>query len=474
MHHQRVLSGEIMTELTKKQQYLVLAATSLGVLMNPLLASMLILALPNIGADFLVSARDLGWMSTAYILANAVCLVPGAWVVDKIGYRKSFVAGTVIVAATCLLSVFAPNYPVLLAFRIISGVGVSLLMITGLAILTRIFPKEKRGFVIGINTAMVYVGLTLGPFLGGIITETLGWKSIFLIMAPVVLLSGILLFLCMKTEFTVPVKKFDGIGALLYGISVLALMYGLSTITDAGSIFLAGAGLILFAVFIWYELHRENPILHVRLFFENKRFARSSYAALLNYAAVYAVTYMVSLYLQSVGQLNAAEAGMIMLFQPLIQVITTPIAGKVSDKVDAKYLVTGGMVLTIIGLLILSGLGLSMTNVVGYIMITQVFIGLGAALFSAPNTSTIMGSVKPAEYSMASSVVSVVRQFGMLLSMAVCMAAISLFVGGSDMLGPEMYAEFVEALRVSMLIGAGLAVIGLLFSWFRGPAVTQK
>ena len=163
-----------------------------------------------------------------------------------------------------------------------------------------------------------------------------------------------------------------------------------------------------------------------------------------------------------------------MLFQPLIQVITTPIAGKVSDKVDAKYLVAGGMVLTIIGLLVLSGLGLSMTNVVGYIMITQVFIGLGAALFSAPNTSTIMGSVKPAEYSMASSVVSVVRQFGMLLSMAVCMAAISLFVGGSDMLGPEMYAEFVEALRVSMLIGAGLAVIGLLFSWFRGPAVTQK
>ena len=463
-----------MTELNSKQQYLILVATSLGVLMSPLLASMIILGLPAIGSEFQVSARDLGWINTAYVLANAVCLVPGAWFVDKIGYKKSFIAGTIIVAVTCLLSVFASSYVSLLTWRVLSGVGVSLLMITSLAILTRIFPKEKRGFVIGINTTMVYVGLTLGPFLGGILTETLGWHSIFLIMAPVVLLSGIMLALCMKTEFTLPVKKFDGVGALLYAVSMLTLMYGLSTITDAGSIFLAGFGLILFAVFVWYEQRRENPILHIRLFFENKRFARSSYAALLNYAAVYAVTYMVSLYLQSIGQLNAAEAGMIMLFQPLIQVVATPVAGKISDKIDAKYLVTAGMILTIVGLLILSGLGLSMTNVAGYIMITQVFIGLGAALFSAPNTSTIMGSVAPAEYSMASSVVSVVRQVGMLISMAVCMAAISLFVGSTDMLGPSMYEEFVEALRVSMLISSGLAVIGVFFSWFRGTVPAEK
>ena len=461
-----------MTEITKKQQYLILLATSLGVLMNPLLASMIILALPNIGTEFLVSARDLGWMSTAYILSNAICLVPGAWFVDKVGYRKSFIAGTIIVAVTCLFAVFAPNYPALLASRIVSGLGVSLLMITSLAILSRIFPKEKRGFVIGINTTMVYVGLTLGPFLGGILTETLGWKSLFLLMGPLVFFSGILLFVCMKTEFTIPVKKFDFVGAILYAVSMFLLMYGLSTITDAGSVFLAGAGLILFAVFVWYELRNTHPLLHVRLFFENKRFARSSYAALLNYAAVYAVTYMVSLYLQSIGHLNAAEAGMIMLFQPLLQVIATPIAGKISDKVDAKYLVTAGMILTIFGLVFLSGLGLSMTNVAGYIMITQVFIGLGAALFSAPNTSTIMSSVSPAEYSMASSVVSVVRQVGMLISMAVCMAAISFFVGGTDMLGPDMYAQFVEALRVSMLISAGLAVVGVFFSWFRGQAST--
>jgi hypothetical protein len=132
------------------------------------------------------------------------------------------------------------------------------------------------------------------------------------------------------------------------------------------------------------------------------------------------------------------------------------------------------MVLTVAGLILLSGLGLSMTNVAAYIAVTQVFIGLGAALFSAPNTSSIMGSVAPAEYSMASSVVSVVRQVGMLISMAVCMAAVSFFVGGSDMLGPDMYAEFVEALRVSMIICTGLGIIGIFFSWFRGTAPDLK
>ena len=156
---------------------------------------------------------------------------------------------------------------------------------------------------------MVYIGGTVGPALGGTLTELFGWRSPFLLIIPLVLLSGILLSLFMKTEFTVPVRKFDGIGAVLYALAMFALVFGITTITDSGSLLIAGIGLLLFFVFIWYEMRKENPLLRVRLFAENKRFARSSYAALLNYAAIYAVTYMVSLYLQSVGQLSAAETG---------------------------------------------------------------------------------------------------------------------------------------------------------------------
>ena len=463
-----------MTELSTKQQYLILVATSLGVLMSPLLASMIILGLPAIGSEFLVSARDLGWINTAYVLANVIFLVPASWFVNRIGYKKSFIIGTAILAATAFLAAVSPNYAVLLASRALSGIGVAFLVITGIAIITRVFPPDKRGFAIAINTTMVYIGGTVGPALGGTLTELFGWRSPFLLIIPLVLLSGILLSLFMKTEFTVPVRKFDGIGAVLYALAMFALVFGITTITDSGSLLIAGIGLLLFIVFIWYEMRKENPLLRVRLFAENKRFARSSYAALLNYAAIYAVTYMVSLYLQSVGQLSAAETGFILLFQPLVQAIATPAVGKFSGKVDAKYLTTAGMVLTIIGLLLLSGLGLSMTNVALYIIIAQVFTAFGVSLFSAPNTTTIMSSVKPEEYSMASSLVSVFRMAGMLLSMAVCMTVISVIVGSTALLGPAVYAEFTAALRISMLISVSLSFVGLFFSWFRGPAPNQQ
>ncbi|HJJ79276.1 MAG TPA: MFS transporter, partial [Methanocorpusculum sp.] len=171
---------------------------------------------------------------------------------------------------------------------------------------------------------------------------------------------------------------------------------------------------------------------------------------------------------------SAAETGFILLFQPLVQAIATPAVGKFSGKVDAKYLTTAGMIMTIIGLLLLSGLGLSMTNVALYIIIAQVFTAFGVSLFSAPNTTTIMSSVKPEEYSMASSLVSVFRMAGMLLSMAVCMTVISVIVGSTALLGPAVYAEFTAALRISMLISVALSFVGLFFSWFRGPAPNQQ
>ena len=459
-----------MSELPPKNRNLVLGATSIGAIMSPLLGMMIILAMPVISSEFSVSARDIGWLSTAFILANVICLVPASQFVDRIGYKKSYIIGTAIVALACLLSIFAPNFGVLITLRVITGAGISLVMITSIAILTRIFPKTKRGFVIGINTAMVYLGLTLGPVLGGLLTDAFGWRSLFILCTPLLCLSGIFIFFFLKTEFTEPVPKFDKLGTFLYAAATFCLMYGISTITDNGSLILAAIGLALFVAFIICELKREYPVLHISLFTKNRRFARSSYAALFNYASSYAVVYMLSLYLQSVGQLTATEAGLILLFQSLIQVIFTPIIGKLADKIDPKYLATAGMALTIAGLVLLSGIGLSGADARGYIMVVQVLIGLGAALFSAPNTTTIMNSVPKQEYSAASGIISVVRQYGMLISMGICMAVISIFVGGTEVLSASMYADFAFAIKVSMLICAGLCAIGLLFSWFRGKA----
>lgn len=458
------------SEKISRGQNLVLLSMAIGAVMNPLLASMITLALPNIGFDFAVSARDLGWMTTAFILANAICLVPAARFVDKFGYKKSYILGTLILSLSCMLSVFAPNYTILIILRVIAGCSVSLVMITALAILTRVFPQSRHGMVIGINTAMVYVGMSIGPVIGGVITEMFGWKSIFILMIPLLLLSAAMITIFLKQEFTEPVIKFDLIGTILYAAAIFSLMFGLSTITEFGSIFLVIAGIILIIIFSVYELKQKYPILHVELFFKNKRFSRSALAALLNYGAVYGSVYMLSIYLQSVGALTAIQTGFILLFQPLIQVIMTPIAGRLSDKIDPKYLVTLGMICTVTGLLLLSGLGLISGDVTGYIALTQVFIGLGAALFSAPNTYDLMDSVPPAESSTASGIVAVVRQIGMLMSMAICMSSISFFVGGTELIAPEMYSEFVLSFQAAMLISACIAAVGIFTSWFRGEA----
>jgi len=408
-------------------------------------------------------------LSTAFILTNAICLVPSSWFVGRVGYKKSYLIGSFIVAFACIFSIFAPNYPILLLFRVLAGMGVSLFMVTGLAIITRIFPKEKRGLVIGINTTMVYIGLTIGPFLGGLLTDAFGWKSLFIVMFPIIIVSGILVFIFQKIEFHEPTSKFDLFGAFLYALATFLLMYGLSTITELWGAILAIIGFVVLIFFIIYEQRKEYPVLHVKLFIKNKRFARSSFAALLNYASAYGVVYMVSLYLQSVGEMTSTQAGLILLFQPLIQAIITPIAGKLSDHMDPKILVTLGMSLTVVGLVTLSCVGFFSTAVFWLITLSQIIIGTGSAFFAAPNTLAIMNSVSKDEYSVASGIVSVVRQYGMLISTAICMASISIFIGGTAFLEPSVYQGFTHAFQVAMLICAVLGIIGIFFSWFRGP-----
>ncbi|MDE2444139.1 MFS transporter [Methanocorpusculum petauri] len=458
-----------MTEMDSRTKRLILFAASIGAFLNPLIGSMIILAMPEVGVTFEVSARDLGWLSTIFILANAIFLVPASRLSDMIGYKRSYLLGAVIVAVACGLSVFAPIYSVLLLLRVTAALGTSFLMITGLAILSRVYPPKERGAAFGINTAMVYIGASAGPILGGFLTGLFGWRAVFLVMVPLAVAAAIPMWRFFRDEIKVPSdSSFDIRGTILYAAAMFCMMYGLSTLPDPLSVALTVLGILMMVVFVWYELRLPSPVLHVKLFFTNQRFARSSYAALLNYGCTYGSVFFVSLYLQSVGHLTADQAGMIIFFQPLIQAVMTPIAGKLSDRIDPRYIVTVGMLLSAVGVLLLAGLGLA--TELHYIAVTQVFIGLGSALFAAPNTNAIMGSVPEEEYSTASGIVAVMRQVGMIISMAVCMSAISIYVGGTDMLGPAMYPEFLQALRVSMIFCAGLAFVGVVFSWFRGDA----
>lgn len=262
-------------------------------------------------------------------------------------------------------------------------------MVTGLAILSRVYPPRGRGTAFGVHAAMVYVGASAGPVLGGVLTDVFGWRFF-------------------RDEIRGRSEgRFDVVGTVLYATGMFCTMYGLSTLPDLGSAGLTVAGLGVMVMFVWYELRVFSPVLRVRLFFTNRRFARSAYAALLNYGCTAGSVFFVSLYLQSIGQLSPVHAGMVIFFQPLIQAVMTPVAGRVSDRVDPRYIVTGGMLLSMVGVLLLAGLGLELD--LQYIMVAQVCIGLGSALFVVPNTNAIMGSVQVSEFSAAAGIVAVMR-----------------------------------------------------------------
>lgn len=289
---------------------LILFATSIGAVLSPLIGSMIVLAMPEIGVAFGVVARDLGWLSTIFILANAIFLIPAARLSYLLGYKRSYLLGAVVVAVSCALSVVAPTYGVLLGLRVVAACGTSFLMVTGLAILSRVYPPRGRGTAFGVHAAV--------PMWRFFRDEVRG-----------------------RSE-----GRFDVVGTVLYAAGMFCTMYGLSTLPVLGSAGLTVAGLGVMVVFVWYELRVFSPVLRVRLFFTNRRFARSAYAALLNYGCTAGSVFFVSLYLQSIGQLSPVHAGMVIFFQPLIQAVMTPVAGRVSDRVDPRYIVTGGMLLS--------------------------------------------------------------------------------------------------------------------------------
>jgi MFS family permease len=312
--------------------------------------------------------------------------------------------------------------------RAIQGIGGAMIFSTGTAMLVAAYPPGERGKILGINIAAVYIGLTAGPFIGGLLTEHLGWRYIFIFT---VILGAMVIVLIggMVKEERVEAKGegFDAAGSLLYAVTLFAIMYGFSLLPAARAVLLIGLGVICLYFFIGRQLRRPSPLLDIRLFLDNRVFAFSNLAALINYCATFAVTFLLSLYLQHIKMLTPSQAGTILIIEPLMQALFSPFAGRLSDRYEPQIISSVGMTLNAVGIIPL--IFIQSDTSIHYIVICLIILGIGFALFSSPNVNATMSSVENKFYGVASATLATMRLTGQMFSMGITMLVFAVIIG---------------------------------------------
>lgn len=485
------------TELQKRRWY-VLAVMAIGTFMTPFDASIVSVALPAMGADLALSYSQGLWAQAAYLLVTSMLLLPAGRIADSRGPVRYYLLGSGLFGLGSVLAALAPSGIVLIVARCIQGLGGSFMFSTAAGIVTAAFPPEERGRALGLNVTAVYVGLTLGPVIGGVIVAHASWRWIFFINIPIAIATvaagwGLLgIERRSRRQVSSPRedersgtgrglieqrRRVDWAGALLLGAALAALFIPLTFSPlwgwgSARTVVPLVAAAALLGAFVLVEDRSKDPMLDLDLLRKNRVFAMGNAATLLNYIAVFGVTTLTAVFLQICEGFSAQQTGLLLLFQPVLMAVLTPLAGWLSDRVGTRVPATAGMVLVAVGMS-----QLAFASSVGRVLLSLGTIGVGMACFSAPNMSAIMGAVDRSRLSLASGFLGAMRFCGQGLSIAVlgAIAAHSLGPEGGRvvLLGEAASAAsataFAEGFRTAMLVGAALALAGAVFSWWARP-----
>lgn len=458
-----------MTERDLKRS--VLTVTAFASFLTPFMGSAVTLALPTIGEEFGANAVTLNWIVSSYMLSTSILLLPAGRVGDILGRKRIFTLGMIIFTLTMILLTFTPGIRWLIAARVLQGLGSAMMFGTNLAILTSVFPPGERGKAMGINVTAVYVGLSSGPFLGGLLTRYLGWRSIFAFLIPMGIISVILIRRKMKEEWAESKgETFDFPGALVYGFSLAALMFGFSKLPSRLGWLMTVLGLLLLPLFALREKRARHPLFDITLISNNRIFAFSSLAALIHYAATSAIGFFLSLYLQYIKAMGPRDAGFILMAWPLTMAMISPAAGKLSDKRNPGVLASTGMAITSTGLIMLCFIS-PQTHVL-YILSILLIIGIGFSLFSSPNSNAIMSSVEKKQLGNASGMLGTMRNVGQTFSMAIAMMLMALFMG-KEKISPGNYPQLLLSMKTGFVIFSVLCIAGIFASLARNNSLKK-
>jgi EmrB/QacA subfamily drug resistance transporter len=451
---------------TRTVQRIALVTAVLSSFLTPFMISSLNIAIPAIGERFSLSAASVGWVATSYLLAAAVVLMPVGKAADIVGRRKLYAIGLALYSGSSLLCALAFSGFSLILFRTFQGLGGGVIYATSVAIVSSVFPLQKRGMALGIVTGATYLGLSLGPVAGGLLIHYLGWQSIFWSTVPPGLTALALVVFGLKGEWAeAENERFDIAGTTILAVSLPALIYGASSLPGLPALLLLLAGLVGIAVFLFVEAKVPSPVFPVTLLSGNRTFAFSSLAALINYSSTFAVTFLLSLYLQDIQGLPPQRAGAVLVAQPIVMASLSPLAGRLSDKIEVRILASIGMALVALGLGLLAFL--SMETSLVFVVLSLIVLGLGYALFSSPNMNAIMSSVDRSLYGVAAATVGTVRLIGQMLSMSIAVLIFTLVIGRVQ-IDPTVSVQLLKSIRIAFAVSALLCFGGVFASMVRG------
>jgi EmrB/QacA subfamily drug resistance transporter len=458
------MKARIFAEENRK--WWTLAAVSFGLFMIMLDNTIVNVALPSIQSSLHLKVSELEWVVTGYALTFGALMLTGGKLADLLGRRRIFVVGLVIFTLSSLACGLAGGASVLIAARVVQGVGAAMMNPSTLSIITVTFPPRQRGTAIGIWAGVSALALAIGPLVGGLITEHINWNWIFYINVPIGGLAILAAYAFIdESRDTSHEQRPDVPGLISSALGLFALSYALIEANTYG--WTSTRILIAFAIaavgivsFVLLERHQRLPMLDLSLF-RNIGFAGANSVMLLVGLAMFGVFFYVSLYVQQILHYSPIQAGASFLPWTLLIILLAPQAGRLSDRIGPRPLVAGGMVVLSGSLLVFSRAGVH-TSFWG-LLPGMLLGGVGMSAAMAPTTAAAMASVRPDKAGVGSAVLNSMRQVGGSLGIAVMGAIVASGVSSSLHAGDPRPVAFVNgfhhALEVSTIIAVAGAVI---------------
>jgi EmrB/QacA subfamily drug resistance transporter len=447
---------------------MILITVCIAQFMAPFMLTSVGIALPSLGRDLNASALQLGLVEQLYVLSLAMSMLTFGRLGDIVGQRRLFLAGLSLFTLLTFSLGFSGSVKMVMFFRFVQGIGASMVLAGSMALVAAAYPPELRARKIGLVSAFTYAGLSTGPVAGGYVTLHFGWRHVFLLAVPIGIAAIAMCIFGMKEmDKNASGEHMDWKGSLAYAVSVGLVMTGAAHAREVLlGLPMIAAGVVGIIVFILIEMRSKSPLLDVTLLSKNRFFTLSCLAALGNYAATFGIIFLMSLFLQYAKGLSPRQAGFVLLMQPFMQFVASPVAGLLAERFDLTKVATSGMLASSAGLL-LAAFTAGPDVAIWLVIVQLMLIGTGFGIFITPNSTAIMGSVERRQYGVASGMIGAMRTLGMAASLTAISLIFSLIMGKHEITSQTLPA-FLLSMKTGLVVYAIFSCLGLILSFSRG------